>query len=83
MKSEEQNIIFGNIYEGIALRLDSALDEVIEEIEDDWDIGGEMVVKIIETWSLGVYARIPLTVKVDEKAYDMLKHSKYIRTLKK
>jgi len=37
-----------------------------------------MVVKIIETWSLGVSARIPLTVKVDEKAYAMME-----RTLKK
>jgi len=78
MKSEEQNIIFDNIYEDIALRLDYALDEVIEEIEEDWEIGGEMVVKIIETWSLGVSARIPLTVKVDEKAYAMME-----RTLKK
>ena len=44
MKSEEQNIIFDNIYEDIALRLDYALDEVIEEIEEDWEIGGEMVI---------------------------------------
>jgi len=78
MTSEEQNIVFDNIYEDIAMRLDYALDEVIEEIEDEWNIGGDMVVKIIETWSLGVSARIPLTVKVDEKAYAMMK-----RTLKK
>jgi hypothetical protein len=78
MTSEEQNIVFDNIYEDIALRLDYALDEVIEEIEDDWEIGGDMVVKIIETWSLGVSARIPLTVKVDEKTCAMME-----RTVKK
>ena len=72
MNSKEQNTIFDNIYEDIALRLDYAIDEVIEEVEDDWGIDEDMVVKIIETWSLGVSARIPLTVKVDEKAYTML-----------
>ncbi len=69
----EQDILFDNIYEEVAKRLDWVLDEVIEEIEDDWGINKDMMMKIVETWSEGVSSRLPLTVKVDKKTMNMLK----------
>jgi hypothetical protein len=37
----EQDILFDNVYEEVAKRLDWVLDEVIEEIEDEWGINNE------------------------------------------
>tara|TARA_R100000963_G_scaffold34353_2_gene27881 strand:- start:992 stop:1246 length:255 start_codon:yes stop_codon:yes gene_type:complete len=68
----EQDIIFDNIYEEVSKKLDWVLDEVIEEIEDDWGINKDMMMKIVETWSEGVSARLPLTVKVDKKTVEWL-----------
>ena len=69
----EQDILFDNIYEEVAKRLDWVLDEAIEEIEDEWGISNDLMMKIVETWSEGVSARLPLTVKVDKITMDMLK----------
>jgi len=69
----EQDIVFDNIYEEVAKRLDWVLDEVIEEIEDDWGINKDMMMKIVETWSKGVSTRLPLTVKIDKRTMEMLK----------
>ena len=69
----EQDIIFDNIYEEVAKRLDWVLDEVIEEIEDDWGINNDMMMRIVETWSVGVSARLPLTTAVDKATMDLLK----------
>ena len=69
----EQDIIFDNIYEEVAKRLDWVLDEVIEEIEDDWGINNDMMMRIVETWSVGVSARLPLTTTVDKATMDKLK----------
>ena len=69
----EQDILFDNIYEEVAKRLDWVLDEVIEEIEDEWGISNDLMMKIVETWSQGVSVRLPLTVKVDKITMDMLK----------
>ena len=69
----EQDILFDNIYEEVAKRLDWVLDEVIEEIEDDWGINNDVMMRIVETWSEGVSNRLPLTVKVDKKTMNMLK----------
>ena len=69
----EQDILFDNIYEEVAKRLDWVLDEVIEEIEDDWGINKDMMMKIVETWSKGVSTRLPLTVKIDKRTMEMLK----------
>ena len=68
----EQDILFDNIYEEVAKRLDWVLDEVIEEIEDDWGINNDVMMRIVETWSVGVSARLPLTVKVDKKTMELL-----------
>ena len=69
----EQDILFDNIYEAVAKRLDWVLDEVIEEIEDEWGINNDLMMKIVETWSQGVSVRLPLTIKVDKKAMKVLK----------
>ena len=69
----EQDILFDNIYEEVAKRLYWVLDEVIEEIEDEWGISNDLMMKIVETWSQGVSVRLPLTVKVDKITMDMLK----------
>ena len=68
----EQDIIFDNIYEEVSKKLYWVLDEVIEEIEDDWGINKDMMMKIVETWSEGVSARLPLTVKVDKKTMELI-----------
>ena len=69
----EQDIIFDNIYEEVSKKLDWVLDEVIEEIEDDWGINNDMMMRIVETWSVGVSARLPLTTTVDKATMDKLK----------
>jgi len=69
----EQDIIFDKIYKEVAKRLDWVLDEVIEEIEDDWGINNDMMMRIVETWSVGVSARLPLTTTVDKATMDKLK----------
>ena len=69
----EQDIIFDNIYEEVAKRLDWVLDEVIEEIEDDWGINNDVMMRIVETWSVGVSARLPLTTTVDKATMELLK----------
>ena len=69
----EQDILFDNVYEEVAKRLDWVLDEVIEEIEDEWGINNDLMMKIVETWSQGVSVRLPLTIKVDKKAMKVLK----------
>ena len=69
----EQDILFDNVYEEVAKRLDWVLDEVIGEIEDEWGINNDLMMKIVETWSQGVSVRLPLTVKVDKITMDMLK----------
>ena len=77
----EQDILFDNIYEEVAKRLDWVLDEVIEEIEDEGGISNDLMMKIVETWSQGVSVRLPLTVKVDKITMDMLK--KGVRSVNK
>ena len=69
----EQDIIFDKIYEEVAKRLDWVLDEVIEEIEDDWGINTDVMMRIVETWSVGVSARLPLTTTVDKATMELLK----------
>ena len=69
----EQDIIFDNLYEDIAMKLDSILDEVIADIEYDWGIKHDMMMKIVETWSVGVSARLPLTTTIDKKTMELLK----------
>ena len=69
----EQDIIFDNIYEEVAKRLDWVLDEVIEEIEDEWGINNDVMMRIVETWSVGVSARLPLTTTVDKATMELLK----------
>lgn len=69
----EQDIIFDKIYEEVAKRLDWVLDEVIEEIEDDWGINNDVMMRIVETWSVGVSARLPLTTTVDKATMELLK----------
>lgn len=63
----ENDIIFDNIYEDIALKLDAILDEVIGDIKDDYEITDSMMMRVVEMWSLGVSIRLPLVVKVDNK----------------
>lgn len=69
----EQDIIFDNLYEDIAMKLDSILDEVIADIGHDWGIKHDMMMRIVETWSVGVSARLPLTTTVDKATMDKLK----------
>ena len=69
----EQDIIFDNLYPDIADKLDSILDEVIADIEDDWGIQHSMMMKIVEEWSRKVADRLPLTVEIDEETGKMLK----------
>ena len=69
----EQDIIFYNLYPDISAKLDSILDEVIADIEDDWGIQHSMMMKIVEEWSRKVADRLPLTVEVDEETSKMLK----------
>ena len=49
-----------------AEKLDSILDEVIADIEEDWGINNDMMMRIVETWSLGVSIRLPLTINTKE-----------------
>ena len=69
----EQDIIFDKIYEEVAKILDWVLEEVIEEIEDDWGINNDVMMRIVETWSVGVSARLPLTTTVDKATMELLK----------
>ena len=69
----EQDIIFDNLYPDISEKLDSILDEVIADIEDDWGIQHSMMMKIVEEWSRKVADRLPLTVEIDEETGKMLK----------
>jgi len=63
----EQDIIFDNLYEDIAEQLDAILDEVIADIEEDWGISSDMMMRIVETWSSGVSIRLPLTITKEEE----------------
>ena len=63
----ENDIIFDDLYEDIAEKLDSILDEVIADIEEDWGISNDMMMRIVETWSLGVSVRLPLTITEEEE----------------
>ena len=69
----EQDIIFDNLYPYIADKLDSILNEVIADIENDWEIQHSMMMKIVEEWSRKVADRLPLEVVTDEKTIKMLK----------
>jgi len=69
----EQDIIFDNLYPYIADKLDSILNEVIADIENDWEIQHSMMMKIVEAWSRKVADRLPLEVITDEKTIKMLK----------
>ena len=69
----EQDIIFDNLYEDVATKLDSILDEVIADIEHDWGIKHDIMMRIVETWSVGVSARLPLTTTVDKATMELLK----------
>jgi hypothetical protein len=69
----EQDILFDNVYEEVAKRLDWVLDEVIEEIEDEWGINNDLMMKIVDTWSQGVSVRLPLTTTIDKKTMELLK----------
>ena len=62
----ENDIIFDNLYEDIAEKLDSILDEVIADIEEDWGINNDMMMRIVEAWALGVSIRLPLTINTKE-----------------
>ena len=62
----ENDIIFDNLYEDIAEKLDSILDEVIADIEEDWGINNDMMMRIVEAWSLEVSIRLPLTINTKE-----------------
>tara|TARA_R100001082_G_C4355296_1_gene156577 strand:- start:962 stop:1198 length:237 start_codon:yes stop_codon:yes gene_type:complete len=68
----ENDIIFDNIYEEVATRLDWILDEAIEDIGDEWGINDNIMIKIVETWSQGVSVRLPLTTKVDKKTMELI-----------
>tara|TARA_Y100000592_G_scaffold27096_2_gene42986 strand:- start:11763 stop:11996 length:234 start_codon:yes stop_codon:yes gene_type:complete len=68
----EQDIIFDNLYPDIADKLDAILDEVIADIEDEWGINNDMMMRIVDTWSLGVSVRLPLEVEIDEKTKKLL-----------
>lgn len=63
----EQDIILDNLYPDIAEKLDAILDEVIADIEEDWGINNDMMMKIVEIWSEGVSYRLPLTVTKENK----------------
>jgi|TARA_R100000482_G_scaffold108044_2_gene50357 uncharacterized protein YggL (DUF469 family) len=69
----EQDIIFDNLYPDISEKLDAILDEVIADIEEEWGINNDMMMRIVDTWSLGVSIRLPLETKIDEKTREMLK----------
>ena len=68
----EQDIVFDNLYEDIATKLDSIMDEVIADIEDEEGIPNSMMMKIVETWSEGVSVRLPLTTRMDKKTMELL-----------
>ena len=68
----EQDIVFDNLYEDIATKLDSIMDEVIADIEDEEGIQNSMMMKIVETWSEGVSVRLPLTTRTDKKTMELL-----------
>jgi|TARA_R100000664_G_scaffold5341_2_gene10221 hypothetical protein len=68
----ENDIIFDNVYEEVATRLDWILDEAIEDIGDEWGINDNIMIKIVETWSQGVSVRLPLTTKVDKKTMELI-----------
>ena len=69
----KQDIIFDNLYEDVALKLDSILDEVIADIEDEWGINNDLMMKIVETWSVGVSARLPLATTINRDTMQFLK----------
>tara|TARA_R100000988_G_C3910303_1_gene121684 strand:- start:348 stop:617 length:270 start_codon:yes stop_codon:yes gene_type:complete len=68
----EQDNIFDNLYEDIATKLDSIMDEVIADIAEEEGIQNSMMMRIVETWSLGVSIRLPLTTRTDKKAIELL-----------
>jgi len=68
----ENDIVFDNVYEEVATRLDWILDEAIEDIGDEWGINDKIMIKIVETWSQGVSVRLPLTTKVDKKTMELI-----------
>lgn len=68
----EQDIVFDNLYEDIATKLDSIMDEVIADIGDEEGIPNSMMMKIVETWSEGVSVRLPLTTRTDKKTMELL-----------
>jgi len=68
----EQDIVFDNLYEDIATKLDSIMDEVIADIEDEEGIPNSMMMKIVETWSEGVSVRLPLTTRMDKETMELL-----------
>ena len=68
----EQDIVFDNLYEDIATKLDSIMDEVIADIGDEEGIPNSMMMRIVETWSLGVSVRLPLTTRTDKKTMELL-----------
>jgi len=68
----EQDIIFDNLYPDISEKLDSILDEVIADIEDDWGIQHSIMMKIVEEWSRGVSDRLPLVITDDKTIKKML-----------
>jgi hypothetical protein len=55
------------------MKLDSILDEVIADIEHDWGIKHDMMMRIVETWSVGVSARLPLATTINKKTMELLK----------
>ena len=69
----EKGIIFDNLYEDVATKLDSILDEVIADIEHDWGIKHDIMMRIVETWSAGVSVRLPLTTTIDKETMNQLK----------
>ena len=68
----EQDIVFDNLYEDIATKLDSIMDEVIADIGDEEGIPNSMMMKIVETWSEGVSVRLPLTTRTDKKTMELV-----------
>ena len=68
----EQDIVFDGLYEGVAEKLDSILDEVIADIKDDRSIKHDTMMQIVEVWSEGVATRLPLTTKIDKRTMQLL-----------
>jgi len=56
--TNENDIIFDNVYEDECDRLDTILLEVAKEIKEEGGYSKEMVERIIDTWCEGVGIRI-------------------------